>query len=48
MIDKITATTGDVFGFDFNKEIHYIEKDRSRKDKDQLLRVPQKTSDDVT
>jgi hypothetical protein len=35
--DKITATTGDVFGFDFNKEIHYIEKDPSRKDKDQRI-----------
>ena len=36
--DQITATTGDVFGFDFNNEIHYIEKDPSRReDKDQRI-----------
>jgi len=27
---EITASTGDMFGFDFNREIHYIERDPSR------------------
>lgn len=29
--DQITATTGDAFAFDFNREIHYIEEDPTRR-----------------
>eukprot|EP00939_MAST-03C_sp_MAST-3C-sp1_P000720 g720.t1 len=36
--DKIAAQTADVFGFDFNREIHFIEQDPARaKNKEQRI-----------